>query len=288
MIRNLLRAITLSFIFITSLPLQAKITETHEIADILQEIDEKTLVFFDIDDTLINTECMLGNTPWWNYFVNQLIKAHYSLDKLPEEINQIIQKIIMRVPVRLVDPQAAQMIEKLQQKGIPTFALTARLLKASYIENAALYTHAHLKSVGIDFTLTPLLDGEKGDFEFFSHGIIFTNHEEKGPYLRDFIHHYQLDPLKIVFIDDSLRHMKSVDQVLESIGIPFSGFRYGKMDHFHSHFDPLVANIQLEALINFDKILSDEEAYEISQRDTFPDPDFFIHQLFQRKSCING
>lgn len=282
MIRNLLGAISLSFIFVFFIPLEAKITETQEITDILQEIDEKTLVFFDIDDTLINTECMLGNTPWWNYFVNQLRKAHYTVEKLPPEINQIIQKIIMCVPVRLVDPQAAQMIQRLQQQGIPTFALTARLLKASYIENAAFYTHAHLKSVGIDFTLTPLLGMEEDKFEFFSHGIIFTNHEEKGPYLRDFIHHYNLDPLKIVFIDDSLRHMKSVDQVLESIGIPFSGFRYGKMDHFHSRFDPLVANIQLEALMNFDKILSDEEAYEISQKGSFPDPDFFIHQLFQR------
>lgn len=261
---------------------QAKIVETYNFGDIEAEVHENTIVFFDIDDTLINTKSMLGNTAWWRYFVAKSKKVDLSHGNARSKINAIIQKIIVKVPMDLVDPYAADMVRKIQSKGIHVFGLTARCISPDYMPEADLGTHEHLQSVGIDFTLTPppkYIDDSTA--RFFSYGIIFTNYQKKGPYLKAFLNNLDFKPEKIVFIDDCPEQVKSVEKAAEEMGISFSGFRYGKLDYFHEKFDPLVANIQLEQLIKNDRILSDEEALEIAKDNPGRSPDYFIDELIR-------
>ena len=261
---------------------QAKIVETHCFADVLSEVDQNTLVFFDIDDTLINTTSMLGNTPCWRYLVSTISKSNLPLDKVRPHINAVIQKILRKVPMGLIDPCASEVVRKLQLQGILAFALTARCLKVDYMPAADYRAYEHLKSVGIDFTLTPMPKNIDADTSrFFSYGIIFTDYQEKGPFLKAFLQNLDLHPAKIVFIDDSAKQMKSVENVVEQMGIPFAGFRFGKLDNFHAQFDPLIVNIQLEALLKHDRVLSDEEAGNIAQINSDLDPHYFINELIQ-------
>lgn len=262
---------------------QAKIIETCNFADILTEIDAETLVFFDIDDTLINTTSMLGNTPCWNYLVSKFFHTKWSSDKTLD-IYAVIQKILHHVPMSLIEPNTADIIQDLQQQGILVLGLTARTKNANYMQEADKRTYDHLKSVDIDFSLTPLPNSNKSPLSFFSYGIIFTDTQDKGPFLKTFLTHLGLHPKKVVFIDDKLSQIKSVQKSLKSINIPFVGFRYGKLDNFHTRFNPLIVNIQLEALIKESQVLSDEEAEEIALQNPHFSSDYFIQELINKWS----
>ncbi len=260
----------------------AKIIETDHFEDILSEIDQNTLVLIDIDDTLINTTSMLGNTSWWNYFVSKILNAHLPLEKVRPQINEVIQKILQRIPMELVETDSADIIKKLQLQGTLALALTGRSRKSDYIKDADLCTHEHLAQVGIDFTQTAIPKHMKDKVcHFFSYGIIFTDYQDKGPFLKDFIGTMGFYPEKIVFIDDQLNQIKSVENAMASLRIPTVGFRYGRLDNLHKQFDPLLVNIQLEALIRKDWVLSDEEALKIAQENQNLSNDYFLNELIQ-------
>lgn len=275
--------VAIGVLILSTFQLNARVVETSNFADILHDVDSETLVFFDIDDTLINTSTMLGNTPWWSYFVSKISNADIHPDTKVLEIYPVVQKILKQVPMRLIDTEASAIIKNLQQRGITTFALTARCLHADYMHEADVCTYEHLKSVGIDFTLTPAyVRLDHTACSFFSHGVIFTDHQEKGPFVKEFLKSFNLNPKKIVFIDDSPRQMKSVEKAVESLGIAFHGYRYSKLDHFHTKFDPMIVNIQLQSLVHFDKVLTDEEALEYANPSL--DKDYFLNSLIERWS----
>lgn len=251
------------------------------ISDIVQEITSDTLVLFDIDDTLLNTQILLGNSAWWQYFITTLNASGYD-KKYQPEITSIIQKILTKVPVLPIDPISPEIIKSLQCKGIMTLGLTARFLKADYLETMGDLSHYQLKSFGVNFSQTPLPNCNNPRLhQFFLDGIIFTNHNPKGPYLKEFLALMGLHPKKIVFIDDSVKQMSSVENTVESLGIEFTGFRYGTLDHFHSAFNPLVANIQLEALVKEGQLVSDEEALQFAKAHPELDPHYFVNALIQ-------
>lgn len=260
--------------------LSAKIVETCYFDDIFAEIDQQTLVLVDIDDTLINTTSMLGNTSWWNYFVSKIKNAHLPLEVVRPDINEVIRKILFNVPMGLIESHIANSIKKLQTQGISVFALTGRSMKADYLNRPDLFTHETLNNLGIDFAITSVPEyHDAKTCPFFSYGIIFTDHQNKGPFLKEFLSSMDFCPKKVVFIDDNLIQMKSVEDTLALMGIPFVGFRYGRLDKIHRSFDPLLVNIQLEALIKDDLVLSDEEAVKVAQENSYSNPDYFMDEL---------
>lgn len=263
---------------------EAKIEETDTISDILNEVDQNTLVFFDIDDTLITTESFLGSSPWWDYFVKKISSANFS-DKWTPEIYSTIYKILCKVPMVLIEPGTEQMIEALQKKGIPTFALTARGKNENFHPEADLGTHQHLTSVGIDFTKTVLpIAIDPHTAQFFSYGVVFTRYQEKGPFLEIFIKNLDLHSSKIVFVDDKIEQLKSVEKAVEGMGIDFYGYRYGRLDAQHQQFNVLFANIQLEALVKHDQVLSNEDAMEKAEAQPHLHPEYFMDHLIQKWS----
>lgn len=273
--REIICSVILSFFLILGKS-EAKIVETQRFADILAEVDSNTIIFFDIDDTLINTSCMLGNTSWWRYFVlkTQEMKAN------PQIIDPIVRKIIQKVPVELIEEDSSHHIKNLQTQGILTFALTARSINE--FDEDGFITYQQLKNVGIHFSnheLSPLLDDQ--NLIFFSRGIIFTNYQEKGPVLKKFLDQMDLHPIKIVFIDDNIKQIQSVESMAHKMNIPFIGFRYSKLDALHQNFDPLIVNIQLESLLNADQILSNEEASILAEKNPYFTPHYFLEELFK-------
>ena len=60
---------------------------------------------------------------------------------------------------------------------------------------------------------------------------------DKGKTLVQFLKYMNLNPKKIVFIDDRAKNTESVCQALEELGIPHVEFRYGgadkKVQEFH-------------------------------------------------------
>lgn len=261
--------------------LYAKVIQTQQITDILQEVTPDTIVFFDIDDTLLNTKILLGNSSWWKYFTEKVRASNYNV-KNQSEVLALIRKILTEVPVVPIDPCSVEIIKSLQDKGIITLGLTARFLRAEYLDTMDDLSYKQLKSFGVDFTKNSLSNQSGKTLNFFSHGVIFTDHNPKGPYLKEFLSHMNIHPKKIIFVDDSENQMKSVEEAVEGLGIHFIGFRYGALDHYHRSFNPLIANIQLEAFLNENKILSDEEAMHLVKANPCLDPHYFLDKLIQQ------
>ncbi len=119
------------------------------------------------------------------------------------------------------------------------FALTSRN------QSTILATLKQTADVGIDFSKNCKIPN---DTDTFVNGIIFSGGGDKGTYLRAFLKKHQLSYSHITMLDDKRRHLEEIESALESLGIKFSGYRYGFLDDHVAKFDGKSANEQLALL----------------------------------------
>jgi len=270
------------------LPLEARIVKTIHIEDVLQEADDaNTLIFFNIAEVLMDTESSLGTQAWRKYMRSRLDA------KLHDELTLFV---FQHVPPKTPEKATADVLIRLQEKGLPVFAFTSRGRHEWYstqIEGVDLVTEELLRQVGIDFSLTSLpasLSNIHEVFgEYFHDGIIYaTNSFEKGEVLVKFLEAGDLHPAKILFVDDKADSLATVGQALAERGIPFTGFAYARTALEHAQFDPMIAHIQLDWLISYGQCLTDEQA---SQLKTLLDPqldheEYFL-QIIEKWKALN-
>ena len=70
-------------------------------------------------------------------------------------------------------------------------------------------------------------------------------------------------PKKVVFIDDSIGYLESVEQVLNEMGIDFIGFHYMEGEELPCTLDNKVAEFQFRYFAENVKWLSDDQAKEM-------------------------
>lgn len=272
----------LFFLFLTSLfSLGARIQETHQIADILHEIEPNTLILIDIDLTAIQSSKVLCSEAWFEYLEDKLQKAKIPLAKF----NPYAEKIFNNVPYKPVEDITPTLIRSLQEQGHLVWALTGRSKEIHEL------TKQHLNGAGIDFEQTAVPAGIKFDRQnpphMFSYGIIFTFWNSKGVTLLKFLEHIEHSPSKVVFIDDRHSYLKSVETALKGKNIPFVGFHYLRGVHSEKKaFDPFIGNIQFQTLVEKGIIISDEEAYQVKDqllsRNPYLKPDFFLSKFLEK------
>jgi len=161
-------------------------------------------------------------------------------------------------------------IKMLQQQSVKTIALTRYLVgktaDASYLQHSRinkLLTH------GIDFSNSfPSTEKIKfKQFEFekrypaFEKGILFTSYAvSKGKLLKVFFEKINWHPTKVIMIDDRIQNLKSVQEELQPLGIPFVGFEYKAAEKLPAFFDKEIAEFQMTYLIENKIWLSASEA----------------------------
>ncbi len=222
------------FFFIHSFAISTDITETSNLVPIesaIQQADSDTLVIFDVDDVLIMpTDEFAFKPPVRNELVKQL-KRKYSKDQLKDLWSIIFE----RRNVKLVDPSLLKMIRDLEARKIPTVALTSWWTgiygKISRMEDLRF---KDLDQVGISFTRTSPFKEEMTFPEFKTEdgipmvkfGVILTALSDKGSILKLALQRAKLLFKKIIFIDDDLRNLQSVEKICHEMGIGFQGFQY--------------------------------------------------------------
>jgi hypothetical protein len=158
--------------------------------------------------------------------------------------------------MRPVDPEIPILLHRMHEKQVPMIVLTKRdpLLASLTLE--------HLSLTGIDFQKAAPIK-ESAQFEELNHsiyrkGILFCGAGvDKGILLLEYLKKLEKMPRRIVFIDDKMDYVLSVEKAVEKAGIAFVGIRYGRADERFKELDPRIAEIQQEHL---HKILSDEQA----------------------------
>lgn len=228
----------------------AEIRQTHDLQSIKREIfasSKDTLFVFDIDFVLV--------TPTDDVFLLTITEEGQQLQsniyddlwkRLPKHSVDELHTILMTTQEwRPVTPNTAQVFNQIRAKGYKVLGLTALITgSVGVIPSMESWRAEQLERLGIVFdksfvnaksgSLDPYITGisdyysksQRASFPTAYNGIIFTTFIPKGEALNAYLQFAKLKPKKIIFIDDRLANLESVQEYCQKYGIEYIGFEY--------------------------------------------------------------
>ncbi len=205
----------------------AQIVEVHsmnEVMDRFQDRDETTFAVFDIDMVLIQPDepaFQMANIDKYRATARRIIQS------VPSNKRDILYTLTcLPFDSVLVDERTPDFLQSLHHRGIPAFALTASLTGALlHVNSLESWKSGHLQELGICFErgapcnetiIFRDLEPYRGNHPVFLKGVLFSNGTccSKGKTLVTFLKNAQLSPREIVFVDDKLDNVRSVEEAL--------------------------------------------------------------------------
>jgi len=224
------------------------ITESNRLSAILDYVSplNNTLVIFDIDNTLARPEIELGSDEWFCHQIAQ--KKEEGFDDLTA-IYYVLPLLFyaqFNIDLEPTENGIPELIQYLIDNDIAVMALSTRSLPI--VER----TLEQLHNINIYFCMP---DVEPHDLVlpmhhpcFYKEGILFAGNNDKGQALHAFFDIMNYHPETVVFIDDKLKYLLSVEKTLEKFQIPFVGIRYSGCDERVKNFDSDKSVAQLHAI----------------------------------------
>lgn len=227
------------WIFLAPFSLFASIESISSLTEInISELkDHKALAIFDIDDTLtVLHEPAFQSVNFKQVHAGIFTKIMLSLS-FDEKWTAFTLPLIM-TPGDLIEEEAPAIIQKLQDSGIKTLALTAApcgRIDGVLLEDSRFY---ELLRVGIDFSgsFPDILETQFthfpkpiiGSFPLYKNGIIFSNDTDKGQVLIEFLKNISWSPEFVIFVDDRIQHLYAVEKALALFNpkIQFKGYHF--------------------------------------------------------------
>lgn len=283
------RLTSLFVIFCISLHLtaSAEIIEAHNLDQAVEYFDRlntNSLLLWDVDLTLIlpTDRIMHPNSS----FERKELKKTYFTDISEDEHEWLISQMFNSCTYGLVDEKLPNFIASMQNKNIPSIALTAISTGPfGAISSMEEWRFDQLKELGIDFSNAfpdhPRVDWYDESENFvrspvFFQGILCTDGIPKGFVLEAFLSYLEWTPDFVLFIDDKYSFLKSVEEILDEMGIPFVGIHYHAAESLKTTVDWEIAHHQYQVLLDKGVWLNDEIAQEqlleISSLDTADAP----------------
>lgn len=211
--------------------LLCKIYETNDLSDLLKEANKDDLVMLDLDCTLMMPDHgYLGSDPWFGYLMSKnknevpLTLPDYSI-------------AVFNIWMKPAGPETKKVLRGLQEKNIATMGFTAR----SYPLATRTIMQLEKISLPLGFGNIPkedfsLYTFEHGSPSVYKSGILFCGANDKNDILPQFLKKLSDKPKRIIFADDKMKNLKTVEQVAEKEGIEFIGFRYSACDDYVAGF----------------------------------------------------
>lgn len=220
-------------------PLSAEIKEIQNLSELegtIESLKSSDWMLFDIDYTVTEPS---HPALQMNYLKQNKQRFRDELAKFTDEQKELIPALISQVPSQLIDPTILDIIQKLHDRKIPTIGFTALdtsvIPKIGYLPT---WRFNELQRLGINFHSTSSVFPQesiefsefpefRGTFPLYQDGILYSNvTPPKGEVLVAFINRVTNKPARIVFVDDTLDNLQSVDEELKKLGIPFLGLHY--------------------------------------------------------------
>lgn len=220
---------------------QAEILQVRDIKEIFEHLlkaDSETLVIFDVDRVLIHPKDPAFQEP-------NMRKHKPTVQKVMEEIPVHKQMLFFTFIAAshesvLIDPEISDLLQSLQERGVPAIALTANITgEFISIPNMANWRIEDLKNLGIDFSKTAPSSSSivfdqfksyRSGYPIYKQGIQFTNGSKitKGEAFLALLEKTGYAPKKIVFIDDVEANLISLEKAVVSLPYPvdYSGFHF--------------------------------------------------------------
>lgn len=278
-LRNILKFISICLLFVlVACSEQSRIFSTSDssfIEEELKEADKNTLVIFDINDVLLEQKELLFKKQNSTLLKNLLKEMSANMSN---EEEQTLYSVVVQRPVVYVDENFVRIIHDLQNKNVKVIALTNGLVGTyGYVKSMDRLLiqqlrdlDYHLEKSWLDLNNAQIYMTKSKDRKIlFAEGIVFANKmiskASKGESLLAFFKYADFYPKKVIFIDDKLKNLKSVSNILEKQGVEFIGFEYTKAKNRKD--SPVItkehAKLQLSILKKRHKLLSDEEIDKI-------------------------
>lgn len=240
----------------------------------LNKSDNKSLVLFDVDYTLLLPKDAILR-PCGRGLKTRLVKeildnpAIVPIGKYTDGF--LRSKAILQAKSELVDPKVLPLLAKLRQRGVPTIALTlVEAGRLGVIPNMAEWRLNEMQELGLAFNwsfcevgyLEFAKDPGRSTVPAYKGGVLFSARHAKGPVLQAFLDKIRWRPDKIIFIDDNKGFLQSVEAVVAELGIPFVGIHYTGAELAPCKLDEKLAEFQFWYLATYGDWLSDEDALQ--------------------------
>nr|WP_253307890.1 DUF2608 domain-containing protein [Rickettsia endosymbiont of Ceutorhynchus assimilis] len=244
------------------------ITKIHDFKEIMEEVEQanrESLVLFDVDDVVVmdTDEYRLTH----NYRKELLAGIEKRLSK--EQCELLLSIILKERKARFVNPDILEIFEKLKQNKIPTMALTKLPTgKFGVIKDMVEWRIKELNDLEVNFMeLTPITDEiliKEFDVGYgiptLKAGIIFTAEYDKGSVLEYVLREKNYYPKSIIFIDDILENLESLQKTCNDLQINYHGFEFtGSAIVPEPDLDEQLEKIRFEILEKEYRWLTDKE-----------------------------
>lgn len=237
--------------------------EIKAIAQVENYVDEKTLVVYDLDNTVYRPVQLIGRDEWFEAHLKREQLGTRDFKQALATTLEVYDKVHEISQVIPVEENLADIISIMQAKN-DVIALTARG------GNLATATIRQLNSINVDFNKGKFKDQ---NFDLLpqqslasrkalsNSGIVFCNGGDKGEYLKDYLDKIGYRPQRIVCVEDKEINLDKIKKMTDSLGIDFIGLHYTYLeDNLNISEEYLEqADIQLHYALNA-TILSDEHA----------------------------
>ncbi len=239
------------------------------------EYDQDTLIIFDVDLTLMTPVDPLLRSKGLDYIKAFLLAKHPEM--LTTERTKYDRLLTLCLKERKIQPTEEflpELISQLQMKGIKVIALTAM-----YWGNVGIFSAIEdwrieeLKDLGYDFrdsfalSATVLPVPESVYSPLYKDGVIFTGKVPKGIALKTFIEHSGWRPKKVIFIDDTLKFVQSVEQEMAACGIDTVSLHYSAAESAPGEFNAEIADLQLNTMLNDEVYIPHHEALDLLKKE---------------------
>jgi len=246
----------------------------HLFEKTVKDIDQQSLVLFDVDDTLIVPKDLILRLCAWDDLNDYIMEALENPEVVaPEKYKGVyfLGQILSRMEFELVEPNIVSIIHSLQSRNIKAIALTKmRIGSYGVISSMEDWRIEHLKRLHIDFSLAfPQVSEIKindlgfGPRALFKQGLLCANKLDKGPALTAFLNNIGWMPAKVIFIDNRFDYLRSVEESLQGTGIEFLGFYYTAVENRPCFVNEKLAKFQFLHLVKTGIWLGDMEALKL-------------------------
>ena len=250
-----------------------KIESFRQALKILNIADSKTLVLFDVDDTLIMPASKIfrpsiqeKNKEWINEMMMNAFKRAKKTDSFYIDL-----WLLKEIP-DVIEPDIIEIIKALQDRGVIVLALTTTGTGSSQlIPSIPEWRLSTLRKVGIDFDRTDMPNmifnelpkDNEGNYPILYHGMLLCNSVSKGIVLGAFLNHIKWKPDKIIFFDNNPEYVKAVAQEAEERKISFYGYEYLGAQNSSDSLNKEIAELQINHLVDNEEWLTEQETQTI-------------------------
>lgn len=252
-------SISILFWALGTTPAAADIIQTDSMEEALQYAKRQDLVVFDIDNTILEPNQTLGSDQWYGYILTKYLQVGMDEDKAIDHAIKDWIPVQQKTNVRAVEASTPRLIRGLQKRGISVMALTARPLQL------AEETIDQLESIEVRLHSRVTAFKSHGEIKYHK-GVLFAGpRNNKGLALANFLQEENLNPRKIVFIDDKEKHVKNMEEIMTQIQVSSINVRYSAADFRVKEFSAKVADLQWKHFLKYQgELMSDDEARRVA------------------------